>query len=212
MTGFWSFNKAASQEQEEADQTVHALRRNIQKRIGALQGQIRAHGVRGDFALAGARSAASDFDLGEVVGGMTVSLILWGSVSMAFGPDAGSHYFGSDDSDFSLAGLTEGLGFLIDAEIDGPNAAKKRRVSGYYPEGRRQSKIETARDLFAQFNSVANGRSLDRYSQSDLKSEMRFMQILLKALGQLDRAGKGYEFIEETRFQGQNRKQAYQAA
>lgn len=212
MTGFWDFNEAAQQEQEEADQTAQVLRRQIQKRISALQSQIRSHGVRGEFALAGAQSAASDLDLGEAVGSMVVSLCLWGPVAMGFGSDTASHFFfGDNDSSFSWAGLTEGIGFLIDAEIDGVGAAKKRKGCSYYPQGRRQTKIETVRDMFGQFNAVAN-RRLGQYSQRDLKTEMRFMQLLLKALAQLDRNGKGYEFTEETRFQSCPGKQLALAA
>ena len=207
MTGFWDFNQAAKQEQQEADQTVHVLRRQIQQRIGALQAQLRSHGVKGDFALASARHAASDLDLGEAVGGMVVSLCLWGPVAMAFGHDAASNFcYGNDHSSFSMAGLTEGLGLLVDAEIDGVAGAKKRKVCSYYPEGRRQSRLDAANDMFGHFNAASKGRSLAHYSHRELQLEKQFMQTLLKALGRLDRDNKGYEFTEETKMQGAGRK------
>lgn len=207
MAGFGNFNSAAAkQEQEDADDMALALRRQIQKRIEALSGQIRARGVRGEFALAGARHAASDLDLGEAVGGMVVSLCLWGPVAMMFGADSASSFFFGDDQNggFSWGGLTEGLGFLVDAEIDSPVAGRSRtKASSYYPEGRRQCRISAMQDLFNRFNSAANrSMRLGGMSEAGLRAEMRYMKTLMEALGRLQREGdKEPRYTEETIFE-----------
>lgn len=194
MAGFGDFNNRASrQEQEEAADMGQALRRQVQKKIEALSSQIRARGMRGEFALAGARHAASDIDMGEAVGGMVVSLCLWGPVAMMCGGDTASSFFFGDEANggFSWAGLTEGLGFLVDAEIDSPVAGRNRtKASSHYPEGRRQCKIAAMQDLFNRFNSAANrAHGFGPMAEAGMRADMRYLKTLLDALGRLQREG-----------------------
>ncbi len=199
MKGFDGFcQDRLGRDSQEAQEALATLRHQMTRRIEGIKQRIRSFGPKGDFALANTPKVASDIDFGEFTSGLMADMCLLGPVAMMFSTGGMEHAFGGVDDlgGFSVAGLVEGICFLVDTEQDNRTSSFHRHKGGHYPEGRRQTKWWVAQNLLGQFNNVSN-RNINACTEVQLKSELQYLQALLKIVRDLEKDNGRKEFPEK---------------